>query len=629
MSNFDPHEEAPFDQMDLLMSAATQHVLSGCNFAQFMENMLSIALHTANDMFADFDDEQRRKCFFWVFVSLWNVAPLPHNQFKPLTVQRPGFKAPCLCGSGDTYEDCCVALEMPEQPPKDLFWPFIARHSSLKKLVAWAKEKAMPLEGAAIVADILAEDDQAATAIKVLDPYLTGAAEDMNKSHSGLLDLYCDLCDERYTTTRKKRDFLTRMVQHQDNVVRSEAWQRLASFYQDTGDAESSRNALAEAMRADPENPSHCLLELVLLVSNHELEQAKQRATFWLHAFRKRKEDFPELVQTLTEAQQNPSAALGAMMMGSRAAGSSSDPLFRITQNFKRHMPNPIPAYTVEYIDADPSDPIMSRAAILHAPSAIEKVEYQWHKVNPLEFERFDQDDIWSADASWIKFLEQNPESMDSVEILSDVMELICNSPYASSPIDTLEVSQLIGERAISTYKQAGLKPNTTMPWLIMENRPLLQALNHLINIYTVKNLHQEAIICAEDYIGLNPFDNHGFRSFLMNYYVEQRMDEKGLALAQQFDDDGLPDTLYGSVLMHYRAGNLKMAKKSLRSAVKKLPKVATYLITKKVKKPSMSEFGIEFGGDDQAWLYRDSMRHVWAATPGCIEWLKKQVESK
>jgi len=33
---------------------------------------------------------------------------------------------------------------------------------------------------------------------------------------------------------------------------------------------------------------------------------------------------------------------------------------------------------------------------------------------------------------------------------------------------------------------------------------------------------------------------------------------------------------------------------------------------------------GVTFGGDDQAWIYRDEMRGVWLKTPGAIDWLKR-----
>lgn len=625
MSQFDIFENSSFNQLELLMTSAAHQILQGCEFDEFAESLMLMAKATAHDMFPKMDDEQREKCFFWVFVNLWNVAPLPHNAFQPDPIELPEMNERCLCGSGKKFGQCCNGLDMAEQPPRDFFWPFIARIWSKKTLLDYARRCAFPLEGAAIVADVLSQEGHSASAIKVLNPYLNGSAEGLDRSHSGVVDLYCDLCDEHYATDRTKLNFLSRMVEHRDEVIQAEAWQRFASYYQDRGDIEASRNALAEAMRADPGNPSHSLLELVLLISGGELEQARQRANFWLHSFRKREEEFPELVQTLREARKDPAAALGSLMIGERAGDVASDPLYRISNACREACNAPMAHYALEILPGPPEEGNFGR---LVSPAKVQAAEEGWRAVNPLLHNFDEPGDVWHSDAKWLRFLETQAGAWDSINVLADLLDLICNSPYAESPIDTLDISQMIAERAVSVSRQVALKNGTTLPWVVVENRPLLQALNHLINICTVKDLEQEAILCAEEYIALNPNDNHGFRSFLMNYYVEQALDDKGLALAEKFADDGSPDTLYGTVLMYYRAGNLQMAQTMLEAALEHLPKVASYLVKSKVKKPPMNDFGIQFGGDDQAWLYRDTMRHVWLATPGCIEWLKKQMQA-
>jgi hypothetical protein len=49
------------------------------------------------------------------------------------------------------------------------------------------------------------------------------------------------------------------------------------------------------------------------------------------------------------------------------------------------------------------------------------------------------------------------------------------------------------------------------------------------------------------------------------------------------------------------------------------------YLLRVRVKKPHFHEHGVSIGGEDQAWLYRDSMRDVWVGEPGVLDWLKKE----
>ncbi len=90
----------------------------------------------------------------------------------------------------------------------------------------------------------------------------------MGRHHEVLLDLLCDTYNRHYKTDKKKRDLLQRMCQHHNKVIRSAAWQRTASWQQDLGNFRGGARCPKEAMRADPDNPSHALLELVLLVSS-------------------------------------------------------------------------------------------------------------------------------------------------------------------------------------------------------------------------------------------------------------------------------------------------------------------------------------------------------------------------
>ena len=46
------------------------------------------------------------------------------------------------------------------------------------------------------------------------------------------------------------------------------------------------------------------------------------------------------------------------------------------------------------------------------------------------------------------------------------------------------------------------------------------------------------------------------------------------------------------------------------------------YLTANRVRKPKLDPMGVNFGGDDQAWLYREEMRDLWLKTPSAIDWL-------
>jgi hypothetical protein len=88
------------------------------------------------------------------------------------------------------------------------------------------------------------------------------------------------------------------------------------------------------------------------------------------------------------------------------------------------------------------------------------------------------------------------------------------------------------------------------------------------------------------------------------------------------------PEVTFGKILALYRMGKKKEAGEELGHALEPLGKIPRYLTAKRIRKPKLRPDAIQFGGDDQAWLYREAMRDVWLQTPGALEWLKTAVKA-
>ena len=48
-----------------------------------------------------------------VALEIWNATPIPENRFRPRKQPRPERNAPCLCGSGHKFKQCCGAVNAP------------------------------------------------------------------------------------------------------------------------------------------------------------------------------------------------------------------------------------------------------------------------------------------------------------------------------------------------------------------------------------------------------------------------------------------------------------------------------------------------------------------------------------
>jgi hypothetical protein len=133
----------------------------------------------------------------------------------------------------------------------------------------------------------------------------------------------------------------------------------------------------------------------------------------------------------------------------------------------------------------------------------------------------------------------------------------------------------------------------------------------------------------ARRLLALNPHDNHGIRSVVVNQLLIDRDDSGVLEIAGNYPRDVQPEIPYGRVLALYRLQRLEEAQDALYAAMENLPKVVRYLTAKRVRTPKLDPMGVRYGGDDQAWFYRDAMRDVWMETAGAIDWLKQAVKQR
>ena len=128
----------------------------------------------------------------------------------------------------------------------------------------------------------------------------------------------------------------------------------------------------------------------------------------------------------------------------------------------------------------------------------------------------------------------------------------------------------------------------------------------------------------AELLLALNPGDNHGMRTSLMNIYLRTDQNEAAAELASRYKDDMLAELPYGRVLALVRMGRMDAASEAARRAVNALPEVRRYLMRKRARKPRIDPHGVVLGSKEQAWIYRDEMRKVWVNEPDAMALIRR-----
>lgn len=593
---------------------------------------------------------------------IWNATPLPDNGFRPLPMDVPAADTPCPCGSGIRYGDCCGALEEMPELATELIWDVVLGEVPERVLRDAVASDAVPEPLRAKIAERWLLEDRPGRAVGLLEPLFAKPLAGLDARFEPALDVLCDAYD-RLDHWRKKLAFLDRVCTEGSRPLQAAAWQRRSTIHIDEGDFPQAEAAFTAALRSDPDSPSTALLEITLLAAQHKDRLAGERARFWLHKFRRlgfEEQGFMDfLARAIVDPQEamvkSHADALDPVLVGLRdwVASTATRPLPKYGTAPLRHAPRrrqpgqlnlfqdpeegaihppaqlrPLPprAHPAEF----GPDRGLGIAAELRPPARVRRVESVWQRLFPVakpystHLTLLEGTEVWDT-PEWLDYLLAHPEVADSLDVLDDLATALYEHPESALPWISHALLRPVLDRARSILEQS-LSPETGhyLPWSSAVNRPPLRLLFRLYLSQIQEGEHAGAIDTLETMLRLNPQDNHGVRAELMNHYLRAGEDERALALARRFPDDLLADLAYGEVLALYRLGLEDRARLVLNTAIRRLPRIPRYLTRKRIKQPRLSPLGITPGGDDQAWLYREAMRDVWAAEPGVLAWLKR-----
>jgi len=615
--------------------------------------------------------------------AIWNVMPLPANGWRPRPLQAPGRNDPCPCGSGAKYKRCCRPPNTFDIPAETL-WPYLLAHlapEQVRDAVAAGALRGRTLAEAVVH---LAEFGGPKRAVKVLEAVYDSDHPPPAANHGPALDLLFDLYSDLGHGRRKRAVIERILASDAGDALKATAWHRLAMLRRQEGDPAGAWEAVERARRHAPEEPFVGVLEIQFLLEEGRPEEARERARYWVARLRRQRcpDDEPPLafflrvlddpVQTFADigvhAHDDAGAGLRALVAG---LGERPLPGYRLVDPTVIGPAHPeqglddaladmarsmgLPEAEVERVlpklradlerlsedgrgapDEDTTDdeePADDPGPLLVPPDALAALEREWHEVFPLGKpfstgdEPFREEDAWDPDheAAWTAFLEAHPEAFDSLDVLDDLATaLMTHAACGDRSFDAVLLAPLL-ERALAILDQAlGGAEAPRLTWLHAQNRPALRCANRLLAVYNAAGRDAEALALAERLLALNPADNHGHRGFVMNACVAAGRDDDALALAARYPDDAAPEIPFGRALVLFRRGRELDAGSALREAMDAFPKVIGYLIPERRRRPKLAPGRVTYGGDDEAWYYREDMRAAWAATPGAIEWLKR-----
>jgi tetratricopeptide (TPR) repeat protein len=163
------------------------------------------------------------------------------------------------------------------------------------------------------------------------------------------------------------------------------------------------------------------------------------------------------------------------------------------------------------------------------------------------------------------------------------------------------------------------------LPWMILENRPFLRAYHGLGLEYLARGWVEEALGIFNEILTMNPDDNQGVRSLVVDCNLRLKRPEDVIAVSKRYPGDAMEGVVYGCVLALYQLGELAKAEKALRSAIEMYPLIAEELLKTDHPQPEgLRADRVTLGGADQAYYYWVEQGGYWEETPGALDLVRR-----
>ncbi len=556
-------------------------------------------------------------------VQIWNQFPIPSHQWTPQPIKRPGRNDPCWCGSGRKFKHCCERMASGIFPRLNML-RFVLDAYPVNRLAELAENGHPSLDAVADTAHQWIEEGKYKRVIALLEPFFAPPKALSGKLEPIFDELMAALMDQG---RHKRREYwITEVLERGDNALKSTALQRRATMHSDKGRSAQAWADFTQAQRFNPNDPALSMLEVSLLMGEHQMKRASERAAWWAQHFIKLRDPaYADLVAKLQAFAHEPTGAMFDL------ARDMFPGVGRLAALFKS-APPPRPAHTLA-VHQDESDPESDAEIFMGevAPNAsLRKLEEKWCAL-------FDQTkpslvavqnaspEVWRNADAWLDLLQREPALWNSFEVLDDLVMAV-DALEVTAAIDNLLVP--LAERAAELLRLLlEGQPAVRVPWVIFNNRHVLRPIAHLAYVCKEAGKWDRFMALARWLVlELNPGDNHGLRYDLSHAFVLHGRDQDALALNLRYPNDGSPTLDLNTALAQFRTGDLPATQETLRQAKRDHPKVVTMLLKANPKPVKPDGWGVTRGGAFEAWRYVEEHQPLWEQC-GALVWAAKALK--
>ncbi len=621
-------ERKDYTEIDELLRCAVGCALDSTDFKTGLGRFGVLLPEVAPSLVAQMPpiEEARRSLAFAMFREIWNRVLRPDHDWRARPEIKTERNGPCPCGSGRKYKQCCgpMAGSSPFGGEGLSLLSYVLERVPLKRYKDLPFNQLSPEELGHVASQWL-EQDRHEEAVALLEPLFAHPAK-LDARHEYAFDMLCDAYFELGHPVKRLR-LAESMMQSPDRVLKSAGMHRRCTILADKGDYGAAWELFKEAQRVDPDNPALAHLEVIMLISQDEIERAQERAGFWAARLKKLGYGGEQIVGLMEEIAHDPSAFAEAVKHGGfenieepdAQDAQSLAQLIRLAQG----LPAPACHYRLQPRSGD--------AGPLTADAELAGVETEWREAFMPGDDHDDADfDPW-ADGAWLDWLAAHPLAWHSFAVIEDLLmetDYVRSDDYElDDQLDALEDALL--DRALALLRLVLAENGAEgckLEWGWLENRPALRLLGKLIEVEA--GTAEELPLLEWLVLTLNPNDNQGLRERLLHVYAAGARAADALALCERYPGDALGAMIYGRILVLYLLGRQDEAAAALAQAQKDSPRIAKMLTAKKPRMPKLQPGLMTWGGEDEAWYYRQSWRGVWERS-GALDWLRRETGVK
>ncbi|HKH43267.1 MAG TPA: SEC-C domain-containing protein [Thermoanaerobaculia bacterium] len=577
-------------------------------------------------LFADLPNEQAaRAVAFEMGWEIWNKVPLPGAGYRTRPIPRPERNALCPCGSGLKHKKCCGAvaggrLELPLNAEDA--WALVLGQTSEAEVAQLSADRRVPRGLIPGIALRLAGMGGAEVALSLLEPLFEEPGR-LEERDAPAIEALIEVYDELGLDESKERA-IARLNETLRPALRIVLWESLAQSFTAQGEVDRAWEAVEHVRRADPDSPVLGTVEVILLLGDHRLAEAAERAKDALQRHRRRPGLTDEALALLQETADDPAASRRRLLL---------DEFLPSVERFEKllaaHAARPIRPYTIRAEEETPG------AGRLIAPEDLAQVEDGWvavldvEEADDLDWDEEEDDDelpvweaeneddeededeedweeddddgeVWDFDASdsgdgeedwqdeaeemwdpeeadgWLTFLEENPQAFDSLLVLSDL------ALRASSLADLRDgslreglVRPLVTRGVAILDASLATAPRVILPADLEEN---VSALEILEASASLSKEPVPEIAPLERLLELDPEDNLLARSQLGTAYLWAGEPQKTLDLAARFPEEEDPCLSLAKVIALRRLGRQEESLEVLDELLDRFPLIIAAL---------------------------------------------------